>query len=233
MRIPFSPNVAPGSDPYAKATRLFRAEKTPAPRISAPGVDPEHVRAKVEWARARGHAVDLEIGCGVGWHPLRYAAENRDRLLFAVERTAEKFAKFRERIANHAERENLVAVHADAISWMVHVAPEVSFDRILLLYPNPNPKNAAARWVRMPFFGYLLGRLSPRGTIHFRTNSAGYADEVRELGVANWGLRIVESREITHQVGVDPATHFERKYLERGEVCTELVLARNETRAGE
>lgn len=223
MRTPFSPNAAPEN---SAEIREFRPEKTPPPRLTASGTDDHEVREKAAQARAQGFAVDLEIGCGVGWHPIRYSAENPRRLLFAVEQTAEKFAKFRDRLSRHPERENLFAVHADAVAWTVHRAAGLVFDRVLILYPNPNPKNAAARWIRMPFFGYLLGRLAPGGTICFRTNSAAYAREVRELAVERWGLRIVESRELTRDAGVLPITHFERKYLGRGEICTEIVLAR-------
>ncbi|MBI0385206.1 hypothetical protein JBE27_55325, partial [Streptomyces albiflaviniger] len=51
--------------------------------------------------------VDVEIGCGVGFHPLRYARENPERQLVAFEKTSEKFSKFLGRLKNHDPLPNL------------------------------------------------------------------------------------------------------------------------------
>lgn len=214
MRIPSSP----------PAVREFRADRVPVPA----DLETRLAGLRLAAAVARGAPVDLEIGCGVGWHPIRYARENPNRTLVAIERTAEKFAKFRERLARHPELTNVIAVHADAVAWVTHFAPKAAFDRVFVLYPNPNPKNPSARWVRMPFFGELLSRVKAGGEIEFRTNVADYADEVRAFGRAEWKLRIAEERRLVPDaVALESArTHFERKYLARGETCFALRFAR-------
>jgi tRNA G46 methylase TrmB len=118
--------------------------------------------------------LDLEIGCGVGFHPIHYCQSHPDRFLIALERTRTKAHQFFKRIQNHAllmqtplqfESEwelrwkNLWAIHADALFWCSAIQEKSVFDRIYLLYPNPEPKNKAQRWFRMPFFGFLMGRV--------------------------------------------------------------------------
>jgi tRNA G46 methylase TrmB len=207
------------------AVRTFRADRVPVPVEVATRL----AALQLSQAIARGRPIDLEIGCGVGWHPIRYARENPNRTLVAIERTAEKFAKFRERLANHPELTNLIAVHADAVAWVTHFAPGAVFDRVFLLYPNPNPKNPAARWIRMPFFGRLLESLKPEGEIEIRTNLPDYADEVREYGPKCWPVVLNGERRLDPEKIrlADAATHFERKYLARGEPCYAIRMGLN------
>ncbi|MBS1962103.1 MAG: hypothetical protein JST04_07805 [Bdellovibrionales bacterium] len=218
MRTPSSPAVA--NDSVSTFLRAFRADRVPVPE----DLSTRLAGLRLSQAIARGGPIDLEIGCGVGWHPIRYARENPGRTVVAIERTAEKFAKFRERLARHPELTNLIAVHADAVAWITHFAPPGTFDRLFLLYPNPNPKNPAARWVRMPFFGRLLESLRPGAEIELRTNVEAYAEEAAREAADRWGLRDGERHRFT-RAEVYPAnarTHFERKYLERGEACFSL-----------
>lgn len=169
--------------------------------------------------------LELEIGCGVGLHPLRYALAHPERRLVAIEHTREKFAKFARRFENHGAPAGLLPVHANAISWVHQFAPDGAFDRIFLLYPNPEVRNPAKRWIRMPFFGRLLRALRPGGEVIFATNLAPYAEEVREHAARAWDLEVVEFRPFTAQdAGREPRTHFERKYLQRGETCYDIRL---------
>ncbi len=179
---------------------------------------------------APGRKVDLEIGCGVGWHPIQYARANPDRVLLAIEQTREKYGKFSARLLAHQNRgvplPSLIPVHADAVAWTTAYVPSASLDRIFIYYPNPNPKNAAARWIRMPFFRELLTKVKRGGEIHFRTNSATYAQEVLDYGTRIWGLELMLRREFSSRDkgASEYATHFEKKYLEAGEVCREIVF---------
>ncbi len=172
---------------------------------------------------------DLEIGCGVGWHPIKYAIDNPSRRLIAVEHTREKFESFQGRVFKHAQLKNLLPIHADAIRWVTHAIPAGSLDRIFLLYPNPEPKAANKRWLRMPFFQRLLETLAPGGTITLATNIESYFDEARVYGVEAWGLEIVGERRFNLATAPDeaPRTHFEKKYLERGETCFDVTFRKD------
>lgn len=162
----------------------------------------------------------LEIGAGVGLHALTCARQNPEIELYAIERTAEKFQKFWQSFQANPPS-NLHPIHADAIPWVVHALPEDSLERIFLLYPNPEPKNPAQRWLNMPFFAFLLSRLKSNGQIHLASNIPDYIAEARQQAEQVWHLPFTE-----HDITGQGRTHFEIKYLERGEPCVELVFTK-------
>ena len=172
--------------------------------------------------------VDLEIGCGAGYHPIHYAQSHPGRTLIAIERTRTRYARFESRMAGHPELRNIVPVNDDAVHWVTHRVPRQSLERIFLLYPNPYPKSSQAnkRWHFMPFMKRLLHCLRPGGELFMATNMAFYAEEAQEFMVQTWGLRLVRHTVFSgeERVGKDAQTHFERKYLERGERCHELLF---------
>lgn len=166
--------------------------------------------------------VDLEIGCGVGFHPLRYARQNPDRQLVAFERTKEKFEKFAARIAHHDPLPNLTAVHGDALAWIAHSFGPASVDRYFILYPNPYPKESQRnlRFPLMPAFRVIRDTMKPGATLTLATNAEAYAREAAEGFVKDWGLELAEKKALPGDF--PPRTHFEKKYLMRGETCWNL-----------
>lgn len=172
--------------------------------------------------------LDLEIGCGVGFHPLRHSKLQPERKIIAIEHTREKFEKFERRRLRHGSPPNLLAVHANAITWVHQFLPAECLDQVFLLYPNPNPHNSARRWIRMPFFGRLLDSVKTGGNLYVSTNIESYAKEVCHYAVQQWGLDVIEFRKFWAQdlvrSGQSAKTHFEKKYLERGECCYDLHL---------
>lgn len=198
--------------------RSFRPEKIRKPRNF------------VEPRFAASLPLDLEIGCGVGWHPIQYARENPGRFLAAIEHTRTRFESFERRVLRHPELTNLMAIHADAIEWVTHALAPESVERIFLLYPNPYPKRSDLnkRWHAMPFMGRLLSVLKTGGELRLATNERFYFEEAREFLDNRWKMKIQESISFTNTtapVGA-PRTHFEKKYLARGETCFELRAVR-------
>lgn len=193
--------------PELKPMRRFRPEAVPVdprfPEIALP--DPPY---------------DIEVGCGVGYHPVQYALANPDRTLLAIERTHERFRKFLGRIRGNEVGSNLVPIHSDALPWIVHHIPKNSVRRYFFLYPNPFPKHR--RWYAMPFMEYVIDTMIPGGTLHMATNVAEYYEEAKKYFLDIWKLEIVEDRLIESEA--EPRTHFEKKYLERGERCWNLVF---------
>jgi tRNA (guanine-N7-)-methyltransferase len=166
--------------------------------------------------------LDVEVGCGAGFHPLRYATSHPERFLVAIEHTRTRFERFAGRIAHHPALPNLFPVHADAVAWVTHFLPPASVDRYFFLYPNPYPKG----WHVMPFFGRVVETLKPGGTIVLATNEGFYFKEAKEYLVGAWGLEIQSEQELSVAAGLPfgiPRTHFEKKYLARGETCFDLV----------
>ncbi len=201
-----------------KPVRPLNASAIHAPRGSAPFELP------------RGFApdapIDLEIGCGQGLHPIRYAQANPDRFLIAIEHTSEKFARFRSRLDHHPQIRNLLAVHAEGVAWTTHCLPSARISRCFFMYPNPNPKSESKRWIRMPYFHRLLELMKPEGEITFASNIESYIEEVRAYATGFWGLTLAEDFSFGQDgvPGGRPRTHFEKKYLERGEICHQLTL---------
>jgi len=173
----------------------------------------------------------FEIGPGVGKHPIQYAIANPSHRMLAVEHSSERFEKFRKRVEAHRIKGealmNLDFFQCDAESFAVHFLPERSIDKIFLLYPNPYPKASQSnkRWHNMPFMEFLLTRLKDGGELELATNEKFYADEARKVLAGTPTLKLVKDENLTkqkqdHYVG---RTHFEKKYLERGEAIFQLV----------
>lgn len=163
--------------------------------------------------------VELEVGAGQGWHAIRRAQEHPGHLILGVERTRSKFRQFQKRHQTH-QLVNLIPIHSDVIPWLVHLESDLRFKKIWILYPNPEVHAPNRRWIRMPFFELLVRRLMPDGEIHLATNLPSYADEVLRIAPL-WGLSASY-----FEIQGAPRTHFEKKYLERGERCLQIILRR-------
>lgn len=166
--------------------------------------------------------IDVEIGCGVGFHPIRYALANPTRQLVAIERTLEKYEKFARRLSRHEPLPNLFPIHGDAIAWISHAFRPASVDQFLILYPNPYPKMGQRnlRFHNMPFFSQLKKSLKPGGEILLATNMEFYAQEAASVVARVWDMEILDHSLVPQDAS--PRTHFEKKYLARGEPCWNL-----------
>lgn len=173
-------------------------------------------------------AIDLEIGAGAGLHAIRYAQQNPERFLIALERTR-KAERFEHRLQNHSQITNLLAFRCDAIHWVTHQAPLLSLSRIFILYPNPYPKSGHAnlRWHNMPFMGFLISRLQDQGELILATNENFYIKEAQSQMTQQWGLKIKNIELLNPQS--TPRTHFEKKYLARGEPCWNMTLIKTKS----
>lgn len=161
----------------------------------------------------------LEIGAGKGRHALLFAHANPDKTMFAIERTTEKFTTF-DKLTKNTPAGNLFAIHADAIAWTAFAVYPKQIQTCFILYPNPEPKNKNQRFLNMPFFEFLLSRMQDDGQIIIASNIADYIDEATQLLTDVWCLPYQKSV-------IDPSsarTHFEIKYLSRGELCQELII---------
>ena len=165
----------------------------------------------------------LEIGAGKGKHALSFALQNSDKHLIAIERTRNKFDAFA-KLAAQQKSSNLSAIHADAIAWIVHAIAPNSIERIFILYPNPEQHNPNQQWLNMPFFEFLLSRLQVNGEVILATNIEAYMDNAEQQANVVWCLPNTR-----HKVASDSQrTHFEVKYLARGETCWQLNMRKPE-----
>ena len=188
--------------------RQFQAQRMHAPR---------------EFQSISPEPVCVEVGAGKGKHALLFSKNNPDTQLIAIERTREKFLAMQKQHAVEGQT-NLQTVHADALPWIVHALYPQQVEQFFILYPNPEPHNPAQRWVNMPFFEFLLSRLKTGGTITLASNIPAYIEEAEQQAEQLWKLPFI--KEVIAQ---DSArTHFEIKYLERGELCQQLIITKPE-----
>ena len=188
--------------------RQFQAQRMHAPR---------------DFQSISSEPVCVEIGAGKGKHALLFTQINPDSKLIAIERTREKFLAMQKQHALEGQP-NLQTVHADALPWIVHALYPAQVEQFFILYPNPEPHNPAQRWLNMPFFEFLLSRLKTSGMITLASNIPEYIEEAEQQVQNLWKLPFVKE-----VIGQDSArTHFEIKYLERGELCQQLIISKPE-----
>lgn len=188
--------------------RQFQAQRMHAPR---------------DFQSISSEPVCVEIGAGKGKHALLFTQTNPNSKLIAIERTREKFLAMQKQHALEGQP-NLQTVHADALPWIVHALYPAQVEQFFILYPNPEPHNPAQRWLNMPFFEFLLSRLKTGGTITLASNIPEYIEEAEQQVQNLWKLPFVKE-----VIGQNSArTHFEIKYLERGELCQQLIIRKPE-----
>lgn len=161
----------------------------------------------------------FEIGAGRGKHAHLYAKAHPDHHIIAIERTKNKAQDL---LKNPLP--NLTAIHADAIFWSVHALPPACLSKVYILYPNPELANTNQRFVNMPYFEFLISRVKVGGQIIIASNIDEYIDEACQKLTDVWRLpfarRIIET--------TSARTHFEIKYLARGETCQEIIITKPE-----
>lgn len=183
----------------------------------------QRMRAPRDFQTIPNTPICVEIGAGKGKHALLFSTKHPQRSLIAIERTREKFLAMQKQhtIENQS---NLKTVHADALPWVVHALYPGQVEDFFILYPNPEPHNPAQRWLNMPFFEYLVSRLKPEGSITLASNIPEYIAEAEQQLINVWKLPFTKEK-----IASDSArTHFEVKYLERGELCQQLIIRKPE-----
>ena len=176
------------------------------------------------WWHKSWDSFNIEIGCGAGLHPIRYAQLNPSHAHLALERTKIKYRAFEQRVTAH-NLPNLWPVNADACDWLPKHIEENSIDQCFLLLPNPYPKERQAnkRWHRAPFFAFIIDILKPRGRIHLATNELWYAKEFALYCSKFWNLQILQSS-VRKGVNLPSRTHFEKKYLKVGQSIYDVIV---------
>jgi tRNA G46 methylase TrmB len=167
--------------------------------------------------------VCVEIGAGKGKHALLFSSQQPEKKLIAIERTREKYVAMQKQHVVEGQP-NLQPIHADAMPWMVHALLPAQVQQIFILYPNPEPHNSAQRWLNMPFFEFLVSRLQVGGSITLASNIVEYIAEAQQQLIEVWKLPFV--KEVI--ASTSARTHFEIKYLARGELCQQLIITKPE-----
>lgn len=196
--------------------RLFQANKIPKPRVTLPRDIP--------------FPLDIEIGSGVGKHAIDYAFKNPGRFLVAIDKSLVRHQKMLDRLIEK-KNPNLIPVRENAVWFVTHEIQKNSVENYFFLYPNPYPKKRQGnkRWHRMPFMQHVVETLKVNGKIHVATNMKFFAEEAEEYLRNVWKLCLVDKKSYQglEQIPFPPRTHFEKKYLERGQTCWNLVFQKS------
>lgn len=195
----------------------------PTVRPLHPIENDHHLR---RWQKASQKVI--EIGCGAGWHPIQFCQHNPQKFLLALERTKTKFSAFQQRIRSH-QLTNLCGLFGDALETLPFLVDDNSIDQYFFLYPNPYPKKKQSnkRWHRSSFFHFVLQTLKTKGQIHIATNESFYYEECLDYLENYWGLKILLNRKFDHRDLLLPRTHFEKKYLARGQKAYEIICCKS------
>ena len=167
--------------------------------------------------------MDLEIGCGVGWHGIQRSLEHPDRLYLGVEPCKKRIEKFNRRWLAHDQPKNLMIFRSRIEMLLPQIKPEIKFDRIFILYPTPYMKNKTKtkRWHLQPFMCKLIERLKDCGKIVMATNIQEYALEFEASMETSWNLFPHSKEKYDLQrfekESMKFRTHFEKKYLLDGQ----------------
>lgn len=182
----------------------------------------------ISWQQKSWEKLIVEIGCGAGLHPIRYAQQNPKEAIVALERTKTKFNSFEQRLSHH-QLPNIYPINKDALYWLPSNLTKKSVHEFFFLYPNPYPKEKQAnkRWHRNPFFEYILDCLKPQGLVHFASNEKDYINECENYCINHWKLKLIKSSQLTEDTNDQYRTHFEKKYLKRQQTCFDLVFQKN------
>jgi len=198
--------------------RPFSTESVPKPPIS------DLTSGALQRILNSGKPLDLEIGSGVGLHPIQYTQRHLKRNLIAIEQTTNKYKKFEGRFKSHNMPSNLLPIHADAVHWISHFLPKKSLENCFILFPNPYPKKKQSnlRWVNMPFMSQLILCLKPGGRIHLATNVTDYAEEALDRFDSLWNLNKISYEKSSNSIHA--RTHFEKKYLAQNQTIHDLIF---------
>lgn len=188
---------------------------------------PSQAVAEFEKAQAFLTASNLpltvEVGCGVGLHPILWSKENSEGRLLAFERTQEKYKKAIGRYINNGSPQHVHIVHGDAAVLLPHLITGSCVSQYIFLYPNPYPKSKHTnlRLGQSPFLHFIHDSLILGGTLLCATNIAQYANEMK-ASLPTLGFNLVSENVISPNER--PRSHFEKKYLARGETCVNLIF---------
>jgi len=161
--------------------------------------------------------VDLEIGSGVGWFAVQHSNLFPHHSLICIERSQVRYLKLLRRAKGQAPR--ALPIRADVHQWVPSNLSSSSIENIYIWYPNPYPRKQ--RWHRKPIFERLLWILKKGGRLTMATNIEDYAHEACHYFEKVWNLEVLKSEPLPKEQR--PRTHFEKKYLERGETCWEIT----------
>lgn len=132
------------------------------------------------WTQRGPRIVDL--GCGKGRFLLAHALRNPEARLLGVERKLRRIRKIDHK-AYKAGLENIRLLRMEAHYTMGYLIPASWIDQLFVYFPDPWPKDRhhKNRIFSPEFLDTVDRTLAADGIVHFATDHAPYAEQVREI----------------------------------------------------
>jgi tRNA (guanine-N7-)-methyltransferase len=170
----------------------------------------------------------LEVGFGAGEH-LAWQAEAQPRVgLIGAEPYVAGMAKLLSRIADTNLRN--IRLYTEDVRDVIAAAPDASFGRIFILFPDPWPKTRhhKRRFIQIQTLDELARVMRKGAELRFATDDAGYLDWALERFCAHGAFRwMAESAADWRARPPDwPETRYEAKALKAERQCAYLRFSR-------
>jgi len=150
------------------------------------------LRAELDAILPQAHSIVLEIGSGHGHFLTRYAAEFPAKLCLGVDLRSDRIARSLRKVA-HGRLVNCHFVRTEALEFLYALAPEVTFEEIWVLFPDPWPKKRhhKNRLMQADFLEAVAARSCPGTRLYFRTDFAQYFASVEALmpSLTSWQIQ--------------------------------------------
>jgi tRNA (guanine-N7-)-methyltransferase len=190
-----------------------------------PGRDPREYFAE---EAGRISEVWLEVGFGAGEH-LAWQAEAHPELgLIGAEPYVAGMAKLLSRIADKGLGN--IRLYTEDVRDVIAVAPNASFGRIFILFPDPWPKTRhhKRRFIQMEMLDELARVMKKGAELRFATDDAGYLDWALERFCAHPAFHwLAESAADWRGRPPDwPETRYEAKAMKAGRKSSYLRFLR-------
>lgn len=212
---------------WKKKLRKFNKQQLPKMPFS------EKEKGLIAQFLSKQKNLSIEIGCGVGLHPIEYAKSHKPDQIIAIERTKIKFNKFLNHFNSQLKKDPelnqyLLPIHGDGLAFVIEFIKKQSVCKYFLLHPNPYPKSRQLnkRWYAMPAMSALIESLKPGGHIYISTNQEYYYKEALDYMQNTWKLSL-EQNNTYYKDDIKGKTHFEKKYLKRGDAIYSVVFKKS------
>jgi tRNA (guanine-N7-)-methyltransferase len=143
------------------------------------GLDIENGVLNYDAVFGRHAPVNIEIGFGMGTSLLTMAKENPDQDFIGIEVHRPGVGSLMASIEEESIK-NIRIYSADVREVFEHGIPENSVSKILILFPDPWPKNRhhKRRLVQSTFLEQLSKKLLAGGIVHMATDWQEYAEQM-------------------------------------------------------
>jgi tRNA (guanine-N7-)-methyltransferase len=174
--------------------------------------------------------VTLEIGFGNGETLAKLAMDYPERNYLGVEVHGPGVGHLLLRLAGQ-ESCNVRILQADAMELLRRHLPTDSLAEVLLLFPDPWPKQRhhKRRIVQAEFARLVHRTLKPGGTLHMATDWEDYARQMLAVLTAAQGMKnLAGAGSYTPRPENRPLTRFERRGQRLGHGVRDLVFVRSD-----